>query len=125
MRTGAQFGTRAAAANDLASTRQQINQGLLDNADQMDTAAYQTAAGQAGLGYDLGPSLIYGEQTRIDRAQASAAANQALWNSVMGSIGMAGGSFAGSMNNNKPNTYSYNPQPATNYGYSNYNGINT
>lgn len=110
MRTGAQYGQQAATANDLAGARSSINAGLLTNADQLDSNAYNTANGNANLGITgLGSAMLEGEQTKLDKQQADAASQQQIWNTLFKTGGAVAGGFA------KPN-YGQTTYSPTGYG---------
>lgn len=113
MRTGAQYGAQAANTNDLATARAKINSGLLDRAEQMDTGVYNTAGNIANTGYSMTEPMIYGEQTRLNRMADDAAADQALWSSIMGTAGGVAGTYTGTNSKQKPGSASNSPQ---NYG---------
>lgn len=95
MRTSAQFGAQADSANDRAQARNQINQGLLANADTLEGNAFGTAGGIAGLNYNYGDQLIQGQQSDINFQQSRDQSNQRLWNTVLGGAGGIAGGIAG------------------------------
>lgn len=91
MREGSELGLKANNANELYSARDEINKGLLGQADELESGAFNTDGNRAGLGPGLGGSSLAGVQSGVQNQIAGMNAQQ----SIYGGIGSGVGNFLG------------------------------
>lgn len=96
MRQGTELGKQANSVADLASARAKINAGLLDNADQLDTAAFNTAGNLAGQGAGLGDTATSGLKNWATNDLATAMNNQTMLGGLAQGVGSGLGGYFGS-----------------------------
>lgn len=89
--TGAELGQESAAQSSLASTRNSINAGLLQNAQGMQGNAFNTAATLAQPGPNIASPYLSGVGSNI----GTQTANTQLANTIYGNLGSGIGSIAG------------------------------
>lgn len=125
MRLGNEAEQQGEAASNVAQGKQQINKGLLDQANQLDAGVLNTAAGIAGQGTQQG---LYQGQMDImnlkNQIQQEQMQSQAM-GSLLGGIGTLGGAAIGSAFNNPG--LGFNSYPSGGYSQPNsYSlGVNT
>lgn len=99
-RVGQQAGQQAQSASDIASGKQQINQGLLDKANAMDAGVFTTSAGMAGADTQAYNFQAQSDIMNLKNQLLDEQRNGQAMGSLAGGIGALGGLALGSLNFN-------------------------
>lgn len=95
MRAGEEAGARGDYAANVAQQRAELNQGLLDTANQMEDRAIDTGFGMAGMGSDLGAqNTLTNARLQAEKEAANTRRGTEIAKGFGGGIGQLAGAIA-------------------------------